>query len=114
MVNSGVLDRTFAALSDPTRRDLIDELTRGERTIGDLAAPLPISLVAVSKHLAVLERAGLVTRRRVGRVRVCALVPGRLDEASRWIEQHRVFWNDRLDALDDYLTASEDVDERRA
>jgi len=101
------LDLTFAALADPTRRAIIARLAGGERTVGDLAAPLPMSLAAVSKHIAVLERAGLVTRRRVSRVRVCALVAEPLDEAAGWIEDHRRFWTARLDSLEHYLTSEQ-------
>jgi DNA-binding transcriptional ArsR family regulator len=107
VVKSELLDRAFAALADPTRRALMVSLTRGERSVGDLAAPFPISLVAVSKHLGVLEQAGLITRRRVGRIRVCALVPDSLAEASAWIERHRTFWNERLDGLDSFLTSED-------
>ena len=99
------LDLTFAALSDPTRRAMVSQLTRGEQSVSEPAAPLPMSLVAVSKHLTVLERAGLVTRRQVGRKRMCALNLRSLGEAAGWIEQHRRFWAERLDSLEHYLVA---------
>lgn len=110
MVNSRVsrLDHTFAALSDPTRRALVATLATGPRTVGDLAAPLPISLVAVTKHLSALERAGLVARTRQGRSVVCTLRPLALAEAARWLDTYRRFWIDRLDSLHEFLN-SDDV-----
>jgi DNA-binding transcriptional ArsR family regulator len=99
------LDRTFAALADPTRRALVTALISGERSVSDLAAPLPMSLVAVSKHLAVLERAGLVIRRKKGRIRFCALRPAALSEAADWVDWHRRFWTERLDSLHHHLAA---------
>lgn len=93
------LDRVFSALADPTRRGMVARLARGELTAGQLAAPLPISLPAVSKHLKVLERAGLIRRRVEGRVHHCALSLDALGTASSWIDYHRRFWTERLDAL---------------
>ena len=106
MVNSRTeaLDRTFAALSDPTRRGLLAALSHGARTVGDLAAPVPISLVAVTKHLAVLERAGLVERTRRGRRVVCTLRGRPLHEAAGWLEHYRAFWDERLDSLETFLS----------
>ncbi|HLV59520.1 MAG TPA: metalloregulator ArsR/SmtB family transcription factor [Natronosporangium sp.] len=101
---SSALDRTFGALADPYRRELLRRLTSGPRTVGELAAALPISLVAVSKHLTVLERAGLVSRTRQGRHRLCRLRPAPLREASQWLAAYREFWTGRLDALERYLT----------
>ena len=101
------LNETFAALSDPTRRALIARLSRGEQSVSALAKPLPMSLVAVSKHLAVLERAGLVVRRKTGRTTMCALVAGPLQAAAAWIEAYRGFWDERLDALEAYLAEEE-------
>jgi DNA-binding transcriptional ArsR family regulator len=83
---AATLDRTFAALADPTRRAIVAELARGPRTVGELAAPLPMSLVAASKHISVLERAGLLTRTKAGRTRVCRLHPDTLRAASQWLE----------------------------
>jgi DNA-binding transcriptional ArsR family regulator len=105
MVNSQVepLDRVFAALSDPTRRRLLAALSHGARTVGDLATPLPISLVAVTKHLSVLERAGLVERTRRGRRVVCTLRGRPLHEAAGWLERYRDFWDERLDSLETFL-----------
>jgi DNA-binding transcriptional ArsR family regulator len=102
MVKRG-LDGTFAALADPTRRRIVATLAAGPRTISALADPLPMSLVAVSKHIGVLERANLVTRSRAGRSQVCRLRPEALREATAWLERYREFWTTHLDALDDYL-----------
>jgi DNA-binding transcriptional ArsR family regulator len=108
MVNrQAELDRTFGALSDPTRRAIVATLAGGERTIAELAAPLPMSLVAVSKHISVLERAGLLTRTRVGRAQVCRLAPGPLADAAGWLDGYRQFWTARVDSLERYLTVEE-------
>jgi len=105
MVNyeSSVLDRTFAALADPTRRAILERLAAGEATVTALAEPFEVSLPAISKHLRVLESAGLVTRARDGRVHRIGLVPARLEDAADWIAEHRRFWEERLDALAEYL-----------
>lgn len=100
----GRLDAAFGALADPTRRQILAELAHGPRTVGELAAPLPMSLVAASKHIAVLERAGLVSRTRSGRTQVCRLQPGALRAASEWLDAYRRFWTARLDSLESYLT----------
>jgi DNA-binding transcriptional ArsR family regulator len=97
------LDHTFGALADPTRRALVATLAGGPRTVGELAAGLPMSLVAVGKHLVVLERAGVVDRTRDGRTVVCSLRPRALREAARWLDAYRRFWTDRLDSLEHYL-----------
>jgi len=101
--SAGVLDRTFAALADPTRRGIVATLATGSRTVGAIAAPLPMSLVAVSKHIGVLERAGLVTRTRVGRTQVCRLRPDALGEAARWLDAYREFWTVQIDSLEHHL-----------
>jgi DNA-binding transcriptional ArsR family regulator len=98
------LDSTFAALSDPTRRAILATLSQGERSVSTLAAPLPMSLVAVGKHVAVLEKAGLVQSRKAGRTRICALTPAPLGRAADWIDEYRSFWTSRLDALASYLS----------
>lgn len=105
--DSSTLDGTFAALSDPTRRALIARLSRGEQSVTALAEPLPMTLVAVSKHLAVLERAGLVVRRKTGRTTMCTLAGGPLRGAAAWIEAYRGFWDERLDGLETYLAEEE-------
>ncbi|HZN17021.1 MAG TPA: metalloregulator ArsR/SmtB family transcription factor [Micromonosporaceae bacterium] len=101
------LDLTFAALADPTRRSIIARLAGGPRTVTQLAAPLPMSLVATSKHIAVLERAGLVSRAKSGRSQVCRLRPEALREATAWLDAYRRFWAGRLDGLDRYLATEE-------
>ncbi|HEX5387296.1 MAG TPA: metalloregulator ArsR/SmtB family transcription factor [Gemmatimonadales bacterium] len=97
------LDRTFAALADPTRRAIVARLSRGEAAIGDLARPFAMSLPAVSKHIRVLERAGLASVRREGRRRRCRLVAAPLHGAADWVEQYRRFWEGQLDQLARYL-----------
>jgi len=101
------LDRTFAALGDPTRRAIVAALAGGPRTVGELAGPLPMSLVAASKHIGVLERAGLVSRARAGRTQVCRLRAGALRDASHWLDAYRRFWTERLDALEAFLDTEE-------
>ena len=98
-----VLDRTFAALADPTRRAILSRLADGEASVTELAAPFAMTLPAISKHLKVLERAGLISRTRQAQWRPCRLEPGRLKEASDWLEEYRRCWEGRLDRLDDYL-----------
>lgn len=91
------LDAVFHALADPSRRQIVEALdSGGERTVGELAAPLSMSLPAVSKHLGVLERAGLLQRRREGRRHHLRAIPGALQPAADWIEQHRRFWERQL------------------
>lgn len=97
------LDRTFAALADPTRRRILEHLARGERNVTELARPHAMSLPAVSKHLRVLEKAGLLRRRRYGRVHTMQLQPEPLAQATAWIEYHRKFWERSLDRLARYL-----------
>jgi len=98
-----VLDLTFGALSDPTRRSIVETLAREPRTIAELATPLPMSLVAVSKHISVLERAGLLSRTRQGRAQRCTLTAQPLGDAAGWLERYRTFWTTRLDSLEHYL-----------
>ena len=97
------LDRTFAALSDPTRRRLLARLADGEMCVTDLAKPCRMSLAAVSKHLRVLESAGLVRRRRCGRVHHLQLQAKPMKQAAQWMEGYRRFWEESLDRLDEYL-----------
>lgn len=98
------LNLTFVALSDPTRRLIIERLRRGSMSVNELAEPFGMSQQAVSKHLAYLERAGLVEKRREGRQQFCALRPAPLREAYDWIEGYRQFWDEALDRLDILLT----------
>ena len=100
---SKVLDRTFGALADPTRRRILAQLTKGEECVTDLARPHAISLAAVSKHLIVLEKAGLVKRRRKGRVHSLALEAKPMQEAQAWIDRYRQFWEGNLDQFEKYL-----------
>lgn len=97
------LSTTFAALADPTRRAILARLVAGECSVTELAAPFDMSLPAVSKHLRVLERAGLVAQRRDAQWRPCRLEAGPLKEVAEWAEHYRHLWEARLDRLDDYL-----------
>ena len=97
------LSATFAALSDPTRRAILARLALGETSVGDLAQPFAMSLPAVSKHLKVLERAGLIKRGRAAQWRPCRLDAGPLKDAAGWIEHYRRFWDESFDRLDAYL-----------
>ena len=106
MVNystSATLDATFGALADPTRRAMLERLAHGETTVTELAEPFQVSLPAISKHLSVLERAGLISREKNGRVRRCRLDARPMRQASDWIGQYRRFWEGQLDALASYL-----------
>ena len=100
------LDATFSALADPTRRAIVARLSRGECSVTNLAQPFDVSLPAISKHLRVLERAGLLARRKEGRVRRCRLVTRPLKDAEEWIVRYRQFWEERLEALAQYLEES--------
>jgi DNA-binding transcriptional ArsR family regulator len=97
------LSLTFAALADPTRRAMLARLAEGEATVNELAAPFDISLQAVSKHLKVLERAGLISRGRDAQWRPCRLEVAPLDGANDWIERYRDIWRNRLDRLDEEI-----------
>jgi DNA-binding transcriptional ArsR family regulator len=97
------LSTTFAALADPTRRAILARLLTGERSVGDLAEPFDMSLPAVSKHLRVLERAGLIARGRDAQRRPCRIEAGPLKQVVDWAEQYRHVWEERLDRLDEYL-----------
>jgi DNA-binding transcriptional ArsR family regulator len=97
------LDRTFAALADPTRRAILARLAAGEATVTELAEPFDISLPAVSKHLKVLERAGLIVRGRARQWRPARLEAGPLREVAEWTERYRRFWEESYDRLDAYL-----------
>jgi DNA-binding transcriptional ArsR family regulator len=97
------LSTTFAALADPTRRAILSSLTSGQATVQELARPFDMSLPGISKHLKVLERAGLISRGRDAQWRPCRLKPAPLRSASDWLEEYRGFWEQRLDRLDDYL-----------
>ncbi len=97
------LNATFAALADPTRRAILARLTRGEVTVTELAEPFDMSLPAVSKHLKVLERAGLIARGREAQWRPCRLDAGPMKDAAEWLDRYRRFWEESFDRLDVYL-----------
>ena len=97
------LDRLFRALADPARRAMMERLSQGPAPVTELARPLPMSLPAAMQHLGVLEEAGLVRSRKIGRVRTCAIEPEALSQAEKWINQRRIEWERRLDRLGDYL-----------
>ena len=97
------LDHTFSALADPTRRAILARLAKGEASVMELAKPFDMSQPAISKHLKVLERGGLISRRRDAQRRMCRLEAARLRQASQWIDRFRALWEARFDALDDVL-----------
>jgi len=97
------LSATFAALADPTRRAILARLSRGEATVTELAQPFDMSMPAISKHLKVLERAGLIERGREAQWRPCRLQAKPLREVDDWMEQYRSFWEESFDRLDEYL-----------
>ena len=104
MVNQAAqLDRVFQALADPTRRLMVERLSRGPASVSELARPFPISLPAVVQHLQVLEASGLVRSEKIGRVRTCRVEPAALSRAEQWIAARRTAWEQRLDRLGDYL-----------
>src|SRR5258705_13218982 len=98
-----LLDRTFAALADPTRRAILTRLATGQASVTELAAPFAMTLPAVSKHLKVLERAGLISRGRNAQWRPCRLNAEPLQEASSWVERYRTFWESSYQRLDEHL-----------
>lgn len=97
------LDTVFHALSDPTRRAVIQRLSNGAATVTELSEPFDMALQSFMQHLRVLEDCGLIASRKVGRVRVCQIAPQRLDAAEEWISELRIAWEKRLDRLDQYL-----------
>ena len=101
--NSNSLDLTFAALSDPTRRAILERLSEGDSTVLEIAKPFSMSLPAISKHLKVLEKAGLLKRQVDGRIHRCRLDSEPMKDASAWIEKYRKFWEQQFDALSEYL-----------
>ena len=106
MVTNKRLDRVFGALADETRRAILKRLIEGDATVGELAQPFRVSRPAISKHLRVLERAGLVRRKRIGRVNRCRFEAAPLQDAAVWIERSRAFWTGQLDALAAYAERS--------
>jgi DNA-binding transcriptional ArsR family regulator len=107
------LSTTFSALADPTRRAILARLALGETTVSELAQPFKMSGPAVSKHLKVLERAGLITRGREAQWRPCRIVPGALKDVDEWLEHYRRFWDESLDRLDDYLQQLQQKEKKR-
>src|SRR5580700_875806 len=103
MTTTEQLSVTFAALADPTRRAILARLSSGETSVNDLAAPFDISLPAISRHLKILERSGLITRSRDAQWRPCRLKAKPMKDAVDWLEHYRRYWDESLDRLDDYL-----------
>ncbi len=110
--HSKTLDRAFGALADPTRRRILAQLAKGEECVTELARPHAMSLAAVSKHLIVLEKAGLVKRRREGRVHTLALEAKPMQEAMAWLDQYRKFWEANLDQFEKYLDELKDKENK--
>jgi DNA-binding transcriptional ArsR family regulator len=110
-MNSDHLSATFSALADPTRRAILARLTTGEASVNELAEPFDMSLPAVSKHLKVLERAGLISRSREAQWRPCKLEAGPLEEVWGWVEVYRRFWEQSFERLDEYLKEIQDGDD---
>ncbi len=110
MVEDSSLDEIFHALADPTRRAMLQSLAGAEHTVGELAAPFAISLAAASKHIKVLERAGLVKRSIAGRTHVCRLDAAPMHAGMEWLRHYEKFWNARLDALEALLAADAAAD----
>jgi DNA-binding transcriptional ArsR family regulator len=108
------LNETFAALADPTRRAIVMRLAEGEATVNELAAPFDISLPAISRHLKVLEAAGLITRTRSAQLRPCRIETGPLKEIADWVDRYRGFWDQSFDRLDIFLSAAKGKDDENA
>jgi DNA-binding transcriptional ArsR family regulator len=108
------LSNTFSALADPTRRAILARLAVGELSVTELAQPFEMSMPAISKHLKVLERAGLITRGREAQWRPCSLKAAPLKDAAEWLEHYRRFWEESLDRLDDYLRELQAPGKKRA
>lgn len=104
LTTASSLDNTFAALADPTRRAILARLASGEATVTELAEPFSMSQPAISRHLKVLESAGLISRSREAQWRPARIRAGALKDVAEWISQYRLFWDAQLDNLDDYLT----------
>nr|WP_267685504.1 metalloregulator ArsR/SmtB family transcription factor [Nannocystis sp. SCPEA4] len=113
MLDQGAVDRVFHALADPSRRAMVERLSRGPASVKELAAPLSMSLAAVVQHVQVLEQSGVIRTEKVGRVRSCRLDPAGLNVAERWIADRRALWERRLDRLGDLLAGPESPPEPR-
>jgi DNA-binding transcriptional ArsR family regulator len=101
--NQRQLDLAFGALAHPIRRGILARLSAGEASVAELARPFKVSAPAITRHMRILEDAGLLSRKKLGREHRCRLEQKRMKEAEAWLEYHRTFWNDRLDALERYL-----------
>lgn len=108
------LSATLAALADPTRRAILDRLAEGEASVNELAEPFPVSLQAVSKHIKVLEQAGLVTRGRVAQRRPCRLRAEPMGQVTAWLEDYRRFWEESFDRLEDHLRRAQETEPKGA
>jgi len=108
MVKYSSLDTIFSALSDPTRRAILERLAHGEATVTEIAEPFNMTLPAISKHLHILENAGLITREKEGRVHHLYLAPAPLKTAADWLAEYRQFWDEQFDSLAQYLEATEE------
>ncbi|WP_010582869.1 ArsR/SmtB family transcription factor [Schlesneria paludicola] len=111
-MSQDTLSATFSALADPTRRAILARLSKGETSVTELAQPFKMSLPGISKHLKVLERAGLISRGRDAQWRPCQLQAGPLKDAAAWIGNYQKFWEERLDRLDDYLKDLQQKDQK--
>ncbi len=107
------VNRIFHALADRTRCELVQRLARSECTVGELAEPYDMSLPAITKHLNVLEDAGLVSKRRSGKFIICQLKLQQLNVASRWIEKQKAYWQNQLDSFDEYLSEQQKLSKKR-
>ncbi len=107
------LDATFSALADPTRRAILARLASGETSVSELAEPFAMSMPAISKHLKVLQRAGLIERSREAQWRPCRLAPAPLKDASEWLDRYRRFWEESFDRLEDYLRELQKKDPKK-
>lgn len=112
-MHTDALSATFAALADPTRRAILARLASGDAAVKDLAGPFRISAPAITKHLKVLERAGLISRSRDAQLRPCRLEPAPLKDISEWVERYRLIWEDRFSQLDDYLEEMKRKEKKR-
>jgi DNA-binding transcriptional ArsR family regulator len=108
------VDLLFHALADPTRRAMVDRLSRGPASVSELARPLEMSLPAVVQHLHVLQASGLVRSQKLGRVRTCTVEPAALRAAERWIAERRTFWEQSLDRLGEYLAGNQEPPQQRS
>jgi DNA-binding transcriptional ArsR family regulator len=105
MTTTDTLSTVFSALADPTRRAILEKLSQGSASVGEIAEPCDISLPAISRHLKVLEGAGLISREKSAQWRHCHLVAAPLEDAAGWVEQYRAFWEGQFDSLEDFLAS---------